>query len=85
MSNFSGSYQSARLPFLCVAKGSGTAAPPFALVASRWGQDLTRKSLATLRQCQTPVRGGFPGDRTWCEAVSRCEAVFWGIMVTGAK
>ena len=25
--------------------------------ASRWGQDLTRKSQATLRQYQTPVRG----------------------------
>ncbi len=28
------------------------------LHGNRKGQDLTRKSLATLRQCQTPARGG---------------------------
>ena len=38
-------------------------------VASRWGQDLTRKSRATLRQCQTPVRGVFPCARPQCEAI----------------
>ena len=31
--------------------------------ASRWGQDLTRKSQATLRQCQTPVRGDAAEER----------------------
>ena len=64
--------------FFLGAKGSGSSAPPAALVASRWGQDLTRKSLATLRQCQTPVRGGFPGERTWCEAVFLVRGGFLG-------
>ena len=31
--------------------------------ASRWGQDLTRKSQATLRQCQTLVRGDAAEER----------------------